>query len=260
MGRILVLIWVLTIAPVAANAADLAADQVRDLLLQAKPGAPADLSGKDLSGLDLSGLDFKQANLAGANLFGAKLVGADLSGANLAGARLDAAWIMRANFTKANLSKASMFGPVVYSGLEVRPAEAPTFAGADLSGARIIARLARVNLSGCNCAHAQMGVDMRNQPMGQMRVDLSGSNLDGANFSGADLNRAVLAFAKLRNARLDGANLTSADLSGADLTGADLANADLTAADLNEAILKDVKGLDAAGGLDQARNRNKAIY
>lgn len=227
--------------------------------LSASTENPTPLSGRDLSGLDLSNIDFKGADLSGANLFGAKLVGANLSGANLSGATLDAAWIMRTNFKGANLAGASLFGPVVYPGLEVLPAEAPNFENADLSGARIIARLNRVNLRGINLAGARMGVDMRNQPMGQMRVDLSGADLAGANLAAADLNRAVITFAKLTNASLVKTNLFRADLSGTDLTGADLAGADLTEADLYGAILKEVRGLGDAIGIDKARNRDKII-
>lgn len=217
------------------------------------------LSGRDLSGLDLSNVDFRGADLSNANLFGAKLVGANLSGANLSGATLDAAWIMRTNFKGANLSKASLFGPVVYPGLEVLPAEAPNFENADLSSARIIARLSRVNLRGSKLAGARMGVDMRNQPMGQMRVDLSGSDLTGADLAGADLNRAVITFAKLTSASLARTSLFRADLSGTDLTGADLTGADLTEADLYGAVMKEVRGLAEAVGLDKARNRDKTI-
>jgi uncharacterized protein YjbI with pentapeptide repeats len=53
--------------------------------------------------------------------------------------------------------------------------------------------------------------------------------------------------------------LKNADLSHADLTGADLSHADLSNADLDGAILMDVRGLDTVAGLDQARNRAKAI-
>ncbi len=217
------------------------------------------LSGRDLSGLDLSNVDFRGADLSGANLFGAKLVGANLSGANLSGANLDAAWIMRANFKGADLSKASLFGPVVYPGLEVLPAEAPNFENANLSGARIIARLSRVNLRGSNLAGARMGVDMRNQPMGQMRADLSGADLTGADLAGADLNRALITFAKLAGASLAKTNLFRADLSGTDLTGADVTGADLTEADLYGTVMKEVRGLAEAVGIDKARNRDKII-
>jgi uncharacterized protein YjbI with pentapeptide repeats len=165
-----------------AQSADLTAEQVRGVLAAASRDKPANLSGRSLENLDLSNFDFKGANLSGANLFGAKLDSAELSGANLSGARLDLAWIMRANFTNADLSKASLLGLVVSSGLEISLAEAPTFKGANFSGARLIARLSRFDLSGADFSKAKMGADMKNQSMGLMRTDLSGANLSGANF------------------------------------------------------------------------------
>ena len=245
-GFVLALV-VLATSP--CRGADFTAEQVRRILAAASPDKPADLSGKPLENLDLSNLDFKQSDLSGADLFGAKLVGANLAGAKLSRAKLDLAWIMRANFTNADLSDASLLGLVVSSGLDISPAEAPVFRGANFSGARIIARLSRFDLSGANFANAKMGADMKNQSMGLMRADLSGSNLSGANFSGADLSRALLRFVDLTGADLSGADLTGADLSGADLTGADLTGADATDADLGGAVLKNVRGLETVKGL-----------
>lgn len=239
----------LVVAISSGRAADLGAEQVRAILAAAAPDKPVDLSRKSFENLDLSNIDFKRANLSGADLFGAKLDGADLSGANLSGAKLDLASIMRANFTSANLAKASLFGLVVSSGLENSPAEAPVFKGANFSGARIIARLSRFDLSGANFTEAKMGADMKNQSMGLMRADLSGANLSGANFSGADLSRALMRFANLTGSNLAGADLAGVDLSGADLTGADLTGADLTQADLGGAVLTNVQGLDTVKGL-----------
>jgi uncharacterized protein YjbI with pentapeptide repeats len=241
------LLLMLAVSP--CRAADLSAEQIRAILATAALDKPADLSRKSLENLNLSDLDFKRANLSGANLFGAKLVGADLSGANLSGAKLDLAWIMRANFTNADLSNASLLGLVVSSGLDISLAEAPVFRGANFSGARIIARLSRFDLSGANFANAKMGADMKNQSMGLMRADVSGCNLSGANFSGADLGRALMRFADLTGANLRGADLTGADLSGADLTGSDLTGADATDADLGGAILKNVRGIETVKGV-----------
>jgi uncharacterized protein YjbI with pentapeptide repeats len=251
MNRAAKCIWsvLLTLSASPCCGADINAEQVRAILASVAPGELANLSGKSLENLDLSNLDFKRANLSGANLFGAKLVGADLSGANLSGAKLDLAWIMRANFTNADLSKASLLGLVVSSGLDISPAEAAVFRGVNFSGAHIIARLSRFDLSGANFANAKMGADMKNQSMGLMRADLSGSNLSEANFSGADLSRALMRFADLTGANLSGANLTGVDLSGADLSGADLTGADATDADLGGAVLKNVRGLETVKGL-----------
>ena len=249
MGMILHLAAVLLFASMSlARGADLSAIQVREIVAAATPDKPADLSKKSLENLDLSNLDFKGANLSGANLFGAKLDGANLIGANLSGAKLDLAWIMRANFTDADLSHASLFGPIVSSGLETSPAEAPIFKGTNFSGARIIARLSRFDLSGANFTGAKMGADMKNQSMGLMRTDLSGANLSRANFSNADLGRALMRFANLTGAVLNSANLLAADLSGADLTGADLTDANATEADLGGAVLTNVRGLDTIRG------------
>jgi uncharacterized protein YjbI with pentapeptide repeats len=250
----------LLLATASGMAADLTSEQVRAALLQASVEKPADFSRKNLSNLDLDGLDFKAANLSGANLFGAKLVGADLRKANLTGATLDAAWLMRANFSGAVLANASLFAPVVYSTLAVAAADRPTFVGANLTGARVIARFAQVDLSHANFSKARMGVDLKNQPMGQMRSDFSGAILTGANFSGADVNRALFSFANLAGANFTGANLFGADLAGADLTDANLTGADLTQADLDGTILKGAQGLDTVKGMDQATHRESAIY
>ena len=251
MNRAAKFVWVLVLilAMSPARAADLSAEQVRAILAASQPDKPANLSRRSLENLDLSNVDFKHANLFGANLYGAKLDGADLSGANLSWAKLDLAWIMRANFTKANLSNASLFGPVVSSGLDTSPAEAPVFRSANFSGARVIARLSRFDLRGANFTDAKMGADMKNQSMGLMRTDLSGADLTGANFTNADLGRALMRFAKLTGADLSGAKLIGVDLSGADLTEADLTGADLTEADLGGAVLSDVRGLDTAKGV-----------
>jgi uncharacterized protein YjbI with pentapeptide repeats len=69
---------------------------------------------------------------------------------------------MRANFTNADLSNASLLGLVVSSGLDISPAEAAVFRGANLTGA---------DLSG---------------------ADLTGADLTGADATEADLGGAVL--------------------------------------------------------------------
>jgi uncharacterized protein YjbI with pentapeptide repeats len=236
---------------------DLSVERVVEILSAASPDRPADLSGKSLENLDLSNVDFKRANLSGANLFGAKLDGADLSGANLSGAKLDLAWIMRANFTGADLSNASLLSLVVSSGLEIRLDEAPIFKGVKFSGAHIVARLSRFDLSGSDFTGARMAPDLKNQSMGLMRTDLSGANLSGANFSKADLGLALMRFANLTDAIMIGTNLSGADLAGADLTGADLTNADATEADLSDAVLRNVRGLDTVRGRSPTQRQNE---
>jgi uncharacterized protein YjbI with pentapeptide repeats len=210
-------------------AADLSADQVREILSKASTDASADLAGKDLSDLDLSHLDLRKANLAGANLFGTRLVASNLEGAKLARANLNGAWLMGTKFAGADLSGSSMLSLVIAGG----PInEKPNFAGADLSGVRMIADLPAADFHGANLSRARLGVDIKNQGMGQMRTDLSGANLAGANLQDADLNRSLMLFANLKGADLRSANLYRVNLSGADLTGADIANADFTEADI----------------------------
>jgi uncharacterized protein YjbI with pentapeptide repeats len=249
MSRLLGFVCLLVLLPLSRGfGADLTADQVREMLAVAPPNRPADLSGKSLEGLDLSGVDFKRASLARTNLFGAKLVGANLTGANLSGAKLDLSWIMRANFSDADLSGASLQGLVVSYGLEITPADAPIFTGANFADARILARFSQFDLRGANFARAQMGADMKNQSMGLMRTDLSSAKLARTNFAGADLSRALLRFADLTEANLAGAELFGADLSGADLTGTDLTGADAGEADFTGAVLKDARGLETIKG------------
>src|SRR5438067_8604304 len=154
-----------------SSSADFTAAQVRELLATSA-SQPAKLAGKDLSDLDLSNIDFKGADLSGANLFGSRLVAANLAGAKLTRANLNGAWLMGADFAGADLSGSSMLSLVILGG-EVK--EKPNFAGANLSGVRMIADLATVNLRGANLSGAKLGVDMKNQGMGLTRNDLSGA-------------------------------------------------------------------------------------
>ncbi len=180
---------------------------------------PADLSGRDLSRLDLADLDLSGANLAGANLFGADLTGARLVGANLAGANLDRAIIIRADFSEANLSGATMFLPAASSLLGENPAiEAPRFHGANLSGARLLAKLGNSDWTGVNLANAHLELG-RLQFLAAAHSDLSGCQLMAANLEGADLEGVSLTFADLRGANLARANLQRADLAGPSWTG-----------------------------------------
>ena len=233
------------------------------------PGPPAAFAGWSLDSADLHGLDLAGADFSHANLFAANLSDANLTGANLSGARLDLAWLMRTNLTRANLAGALLHGPVVAPGMADDPKDAPILVGANLSGAKVIARL-NGNAEGANFAHADLGADIRNQSMGMLRTDFSGANLRHARFTDAMLSYALMRFADLTGADLRGARLIYADLSGADLTGADLTGADLTHADLTDAILRHavmkgailqdttlagVKGLDTVKG-----NKPRAMH
>lgn len=244
----------------SAPGADMTARQVTEALVRAKPNAAADFAGRDLRLLDLSGLDFKAARLTGADLFGADLAMSDLSRADLAGARLDRALILKADFSNANMAGASLLRPSVFSSMAFDPAEAPRFAGANLSRARIIARLNGADFTGANLASASLGPDdPRSVITTSPRVVLTGCDFSRASLKGADLAYVILTFAKLRGADLSYSILAHADLSKADLSGADLANADLTDADLDGAILTGVRGLDTVKGLSLARNLDRSV-
>ena len=67
-------------------------------------------------------------------------------------------------------------------------------------------------------------------------------------------------FANLRGADLTNANLYRVKLSGADLTDANVKGADFAEADLDGTILKNVRGMEQAKGLDKATNRDRAVY
>jgi uncharacterized protein YjbI with pentapeptide repeats len=245
-------------AGAGAQAADLTVQQVSVALAKASPSAPVDFARRDLSYLDLSELDFKRADLTGANLYGTDLSRANLAGVRLAGAKLDHALIIGANFAGADLHDASVLDAVAFSTLEILPGEAPNFAGANLSGARIIARLSRSNMSGANLAHLHMGAPL-NRTIPPTRNALSGCNLTNASLAGADLAGIDLAFADLTGADLSHADLTRADLAHANLTGADLTGTDLTDADLDETVLRRARGLTQAKGIDTARHHETTI-
>lgn len=243
-----------------ALGADMTARQVTEALVRARPGASADFAGRDLRLLDLSGLDFKGARLTGADLFGVDLTMSDMARADLAGASLDRALIIKADFSNANMAGASLRRPSAFSSLAFDPAEAPRFPGANLSGARIIARLDGADFAGANLSSASLGPDdPRSVITTSPRVVLTGCDFSRASLKGANLAYVVLTFAKLRGADLSDSILAHADLSKADLSGADLGNADMTDADLDGAILTGVRGLDTVKGLALARNLDRSV-
>ena len=243
----------------AAAAADMTVRQVTEAFFTARAGSRPDLSGKDLKLLDLSGLDFKAARIAGADLFGVDLTDANLSGVDLSGVRLDRAIVMRTDFSGANLSKVTLLRPAVYSSLAFDRREAPSFARANLSGARIMARLdgadfREADLTGANFGRQEARGDITILP----RSVLMGCDFSGARLRGADLHGSLLAFSKFVGADLPGTDLSGADLSRADLRGADLTGANLTGADLDGADFTGARGLDQAKGLASAVNLDRA--
>jgi uncharacterized protein YjbI with pentapeptide repeats len=249
---------VFIIAGGIAAAAELTERDVSVALAKAEPSHPIDFSHRDLSYLDLSDLDFKRANLSGANLYGADLSRTNLTGVNLAGAKLDHTVIINTNFAGADLSNASLFDAVAFSTFEVKPSEAPNFAGANLSGALVAARLSRSNMRGANLANIRMGMPT-NHVLNVMRNALSGCDLSSATLVGADLRGIDLAFANLAGADLSHADLAHADLTQANLSGADITGVDLTETDLDETVFTDTVGLATVIGLDRARHRERLV-
>ena len=61
----------------------------------------------------------------------------------------------------------------------------PVFRNANLSGVRMIADLPGADLAGADFSRAMVGVNIKNQGMGQMRTDLSNANMAGARLEGA---------------------------------------------------------------------------
>jgi len=130
----------------------------------------------------------------------------------------------------------------------------PIFKDAKMRGIKMIADLPGADLSGADLSDAMVGVNIKNQGMGQMRTDLSNANLSKAVLAGADFNRSLMTFCNLSGANLRGANFFRVKLGGADLTGADVTKANFAEADLEGTVFRDAKGLAEATGLDQATN------
>ena len=158
---------------------------------------------------------------------------------------------MGTDFTGADLTRASLLSVVILGG-EVK--KMPIFKDANMRGVKMIADLPGADLSGADFSGAMVGVNIKNQGMGQMRTDLSNANLAGAMLAGADFNRSLMTFCNLRGSNLRGANFFRVKLGGADLTGADVTGADFTEADLEATVFRDVKGFADAKGLDKATN------
>ncbi|MBO0756162.1 MAG: pentapeptide repeat-containing protein, partial [Bradyrhizobiaceae bacterium] len=162
MQRVLRLFWFIPLALTASGtlAAELTRADVESTLKAAPAGQGARFSGQSLARLDLHDLDFTGADLSAtdlsdADLRGAKLVGAKLVGAKLPRVRLNLAWIMRADFSHADLSDAVLETLVVSAGLETHPEEAASFVGANLSGAKVIARFSLDDMRGANLSHVR---------------------------------------------------------------------------------------------------------
>lgn len=205
-----------------------------------------DFSNKDLGYLDMNGLDLSHCKMLNASVFGANLIGANLANTNMQRAYLNLARLEKANLSGADLTEATIFQAIFGE---------TVFKGANLTRARVIGTLGSVDMSGATIKYGQFGLDVGNQPMGQMKFDSVGGKFYKANFEGADLNIASFLFGDLREANLKNTNMYRADLSQADLTGADLTNADLTDANVDGAIFTNVKGLSTVKGFSSVKGK-----
>jgi uncharacterized protein YjbI with pentapeptide repeats len=205
-----------------------------------------DFSNKDLGYLDMNGLDLSHCKMLNTSVFGANLIGANLANTNMQRAYLNLARLEKANFSGAYLTEATIFQAIFGD---------TNFKGANLTRARMIGTLGAVNMSGATIKNGQFGLDVGNQPMGQMKFDSVGGKFYKTNFEGADLNIASFLFGDLREANLKNTNMYRADLSQADLTGADLTNANLTDAIVDGAIFTNVKGLSTVKGFSTVKGK-----
>jgi len=205
-----------------------------------------DLSNKDLGYLEFDKMDLRHCKMVNTSFFGAYLRGADLSGTNMQGAYLNLARLENTNLSGADLTNAIIFQAIF---------DKTNFKGANLTNARMIGTLGAVDISDANVKNGKFGLDVGNQPMGQMKFDSVGGKFANTNFAGADLNIANFSFADLRGANLSNTNLYRADLSQADLTGADLTGANLTDATVDSATFKDVKGLSSVKGWNTVKGK-----
>ncbi len=249
--------------PVHQNDADFTAREVTTALFKAKPGETIDYSNHDLTYLDLAGLDFKGAKLARSDLYGTDFTGANLRGTDLSHTRLDRAVLIRADLSGANLSGATILRPTIYTDLSSDLGDAPLFAGANLTGIRVMANMSGADFHGADMTGANLS-PLESRPGQGTITTLAKNVLKSCDFTraimkGVNLDRAVLTFSRFNGADLRDANLKDADLSKADLTGADLTGANLTGADLYGATLLGVKGLDTVKGLATAVNFDKTI-
>lgn len=233
-----------------AHSADITVREIATAIHAAQGQAPVNFTGRDMSGLDLAGLDLKSALLAGANFNATDLTGVNLSSADLTAATLDRSTLIKADLSGARMTRATLTMPAVSTTFDINASDAPNFAGADLSNARILVRFEGVNFRGANLTqvdfrpHESSGINPN-----MLRTALIACNFAGANLAGAKLVNALLTFSDLSGTDLRGADLTNADLVKVNLSGAKLAGANFTGALLDEANFTGATGMETAIGL-----------
>ena len=155
-------LWIVSLTLVASGAfgADFTRVEVQSVLATVRTAQTTSFAGRSLAGLDLHDLDFtavdlSDADLSDADLRGTKLVAAKLVGAKLPRAKLNLAWIMRAN-SPMPISPVPCWRRSLFRGMETLPDEAAKFVGANLSGAKVIARFSLDDMRGADlpiCEH-----------------------------------------------------------------------------------------------------------
>jgi uncharacterized protein YjbI with pentapeptide repeats len=130
----------MALSPGLGHAADITVREIASAIHAAANAQPVIFTSRDMSGLDLAGLNFQAATLDKVNLNGADLTGTNLSGADLTEASLDRTTLIKTDLRGAKLSGARMTMPAVSTTFDIDATDAPNFAGADLSHARILVR------------------------------------------------------------------------------------------------------------------------
>ncbi|MEO1281546.1 MAG: pentapeptide repeat-containing protein [Pseudomonadota bacterium] len=222
-----------------ATAADITARDFALKLKTASVEAPLDVSDQDLSFLDLSSLNFKHAILTGVDLYGTDLTEADLSYVELSDTRIDRAVIIGTDFSHANLEAAEINLPTTSRDLSFRTSETAKFNGANLTGARVLARLHGADFRKAILRNADFSAL---SPGTATIASVPRNYLIGANFDGADLRNANFSYANMNFSTFIGADLRGANFSSAELVKADFTGAKLDGAIFKNADLRDLKG------------------
>jgi uncharacterized protein YjbI with pentapeptide repeats len=259
-------------APVAAQASELAPENVETLRGIVGPTPPSDavLGHRKRPVTNKAGefgLEIRAGDLArerAARDASAGYVPKGLSGAtighhqnltvtapNLAGEDLARFDLNHTTFVKGQLKGANMEGAFLHranlEGADLTWAnlQEARLRQANLKGAKLEAAVAaQADFRGANMKGADLhdvnayGAQLQGANLTDARLslgNLDGANLERANLQGADLHGAFMPDTKLRGANLRGADLERVDLTGADLRGAYLHGAHVPGADLRGA-------------------------